>query len=300
MLKKDDFEDPGRLPSDEQLLIIRAALLPGPEGQQARSAWLENAKIERLGKASRRLLPLLYDRFKTDGVNHSLLPMLKGVKRHTWYRNQLLFRCASEAIGTLAERGIESMVIKGAAIATTYYHDASLRPMEDADLLVRYEDAPAAVALLRKKGWAPLDQRACIPAFFHKIYKYEHAMHLRHPSGQDLDLHWNLLPLCFGSEENEDFWAASRPALFNTRTVRTLDPADQLLHICVHGAAWDPLSPIRWIADAVVVIRATPNLNWERLLRQAKQRELTLTSVITLKPAIRYQFKTGQRDWPKT
>ena len=24
------------------------------------------------------------------------------------------------------------------------------------------------------------------------------------------------------------------------------------------------------------------------------------TSVITLKPAIRYQFKTGQRDWPET
>ena len=23
-------------------------------------------------------------------------------------------------------------------------------------------------------------------------------------------------------------------------------------------------------------------------------------SIITLKPAIRYQFKTGQRDWPKT
>jgi Bacterial TniB protein len=25
-----------------------------------------------------------------------------------------------------------------------------------------------------------------------------------------------------------------------------------------------------------------------------------VASVITLKPAIRYQFKTGQRDWPKT
>ena len=24
------------------------------------------------------------------------------------------------------------------------------------------------------------------------------------------------------------------------------------------------------------------------------------SSVITLKPAIRYHFKTGQRDWPKT
>jgi len=25
-----------------------------------------------------------------------------------------------------------------------------------------------------------------------------------------------------------------------------------------------------------------------------------VSSVITLKPAIRYHFKTGQRDWPKT
>jgi hypothetical protein len=25
-----------------------------------------------------------------------------------------------------------------------------------------------------------------------------------------------------------------------------------------------------------------------------------IASVITLKPAIRYQFKTGQRDWPQT
>jgi hypothetical protein len=28
--------------------------------------------------------------------------------------------------------------------------------------------------------------------------------------------------------------------------------------------------------------------------------EETGASIITLKPAIRYQFKTGQRDWPKT
>jgi DNA-3-methyladenine glycosylase II len=31
-----------------------------------------------------------------------------------------------------------------------------------------------------------------------------------------------------------------------------------------------------------------------------QQLSLTAASVITLKPAIRYQFKTGQRDWPKT
>jgi hypothetical protein len=33
------------------------------------------------------------------------------------------------------------------------------------------------------------------------------------------------------------------------------------------------------------------------IIRQLVER---LSSVITLKPAIRYQFKTGQRDWPET
>ena len=37
-----------------------------------------------------------------------------------------------------------------------------------------------------------------------------------------------------------------------------------------------PLSPIRWIADAVIVIGATPDLNWERVVRQAQKRKLTL------------------------
>ena len=32
----------------------------------------------------------------------------------------------------------------------------------------------------------------------------------------------------------------------------------------------------------------------------ALQNDAIKPSVITLKPAIRYQFKTGQRDWPKT
>ena len=238
MLKDVEFVDPGRLPSDEQLLLIRASLLPGREGKQAGCTWLENARIERLGRASMRMLPLLYNRFQTDHVQHPLLAMMKGVKRYTWSRNQMLFHCASEAIRIFAKAGIDAMVIKGAATAIWYYHDASLRPMEDADLLVRYQDAPVAVELLCNDGWQPVDEPVDVLRFFPKLHRFGHSIHLRHPSGNTLDLHWNLLSFCFGSEENEDFWAASKPALFDFRPVRMLDPADQLLHIFVHGAAW--------------------------------------------------------------
>jgi hypothetical protein len=47
----------------------------------------------------------------------------------------------------------------------------------------------------------------------------------------------------------------------------------------------------RCVADAL--------FDWSTNVAPVKLEQLG-PSVITLKPAIRYQFKTGQRDWPKT
>jgi Uncharacterised nucleotidyltransferase len=108
-----------------------------------------------------------------------------------------------------------------------------------------------------------------------QIIEYDHAMHFVHPAGQDLDLPWNLTPFCLGPDADEDFWEASRETTFDGQVVRVLDPADQLLHICLHGAAWERLTPIRWIPDALVVLRKAPQLDWDRLLLQARKRKLT-------------------------
>jgi len=113
-------------------------------------------------------------------------------------------------------------------------------------------------------------------AFSEQTRRYDHAMHFVHPSGQDLDLHWNLTPFCLGPDADSDFWEASKETTFDGRAVRVLDPADQLLHICVHGAAWESVAPIRWIPDAIAVLRKTPQLDWERLLLQARKRRLTV------------------------
>ena len=37
-----------------------------------------------------------------------------------------------------------------------------------------------------------------------------------------------------------------------------------------------------------------------RIVMELTGRGVVVASVITLNPAIHYQFKTGQRDWPKT
>jgi hypothetical protein len=53
-------------------------------------------------------------------------------------------------------------------------------------------------------------------------------------------------------------------------TVSTLAPEDLLLALCAHGAkeCWGKL---KWICDVAELIRAYPNLDWDRVLTQAKQ-----------------------------
>src|SRR5262249_7855886 len=57
----------------------------------------------------------------------------------------------------------------------------------------------------------------------------------------------------------------------------TLCPADHLLHLCAHGALWHRPPVLRWVADAVTVIRAEPALDWDRLVAGARRRELSRT-----------------------
>ena len=52
-------------------------------------------------------------------------------------------------------------------------------------------------------------------------------------------------------------------------------------------------------ANAGVFVRALA-VAVERLKIEGELAQVLGASVITLKPAIRYQFKTGQRDWPET
>jgi len=257
--------------------MLRAALLPGSAGLEAGRTWLATADIQRLGKASRGLLPMLYERFRNEGLDGPIMPVLKGVKRHAWYNNRLLFHHGAQAIDRLREAGIEVMVLKGAAMVTAYHHDASLRPMEDLDILVHHQDARSAVSVLQAQGWAMRRGAHRSAHYFEDgLYTVAKGCDFVHRTGVHLDLHWNLIGQCMGAQADEDFWAAAVDRTFEGRRVKVLDPADQLLHILVHGAAWSTLSPIRWIPDAMMVLDRRPDLAWDRLVRQACMRDLSL------------------------
>jgi hypothetical protein len=266
--------DPGRMPTEEQDLMLRAALLEGPEGREAALTWLPTANIDRIGKAARRLLPLLHERLRAEGIDHPIMSILKGVRRHTWYNNRMLFHLTGDVVRSFKRAGIKVAIIKGVALTTAYYRDYTMRPMDDADLLVPVKDAVSAIQILKNEGWRC--EFSAGPNFaWDRILNYTHALHFFHPSGRDLDLHWHLLAECLGPDADLEFWNGARQTTFEEQEVRVLNDADNLLHTLAHGFAWCALSPIRWIPDAITILRKSPDLDWERFIEQARERQLT-------------------------
>jgi hypothetical protein len=263
----------GCMPSREQELLLRAALLKGDAALQAWRDWRARADPDRLDLGSFRLLPLLYRNLRGHGPQDPLIEKFKGIYRLTWYKNHLLFHRMAPLLRLFQNEGIETMLLKGAALILFYYKDYGARPMDDFDILVHPEQVPAAINLLKGLGWK-------IP-FGGQKRLYENNMTnviaFQHPSNGKLDLHWHVLWECCGGEADQDFWNGAVSINFGDIPTSVLNPADQLLHVCVHGARWNPLPPLRWIADAMFVIGCEDAaINWDRVVDQAIARRLTL------------------------
>ena len=78
------------------------------------------------------------------------------------------------------------------------------------------------------------------------------------------------------------FWDDSVPLSLNTMATRALNPTDQLLHVCVHGFTVTEVVPIRWIADALTILR-TSQIDWRRLTKLARHLSVSIPLATTLR-----------------
>jgi hypothetical protein len=264
-------------PTPEQELLLRAALLQGEAAAAAWEEWRARVDINRVDAGSYRLLPLLYANLRSLGAaREPLLEKLKGIYRHTWYKNNLLLHRTAGLLRHFRETGLDVLVLKGAALLALYYEDLGLRPMADIDILVREERAGLTASLLQGQGWRSKRN-------FETQRRSRHSVLFLDDSGQQLDLHWYLLRECRYPDADREFWDNAVPVRIAGVESRTLGPADQLLHTCVHGYQWSDIPPIRWVADALTIIQGGEgNLDWRYLVEQVRTRGLVLPMRETL------------------
>ena len=256
-------------PSAEQSLALRAALLDVGPAWTAFEEWLRCVDLDaEIDPDTFRILPLVYWNLRERGVGHPLMARLKGIYRFSWCQNTRLFDLTRPVVAALNEAGIETMLIKGVPLAFQHYRNPALRPMSDLDIVVRPDKAAFAVDVLQRLGF-----HATVPVI-PDLFEFRHAVQMV-DGVSEVDLHWQPLLDLVGTDGYRIFRDTARP--FDFGGVQTLvpDPTHELILTVLHGLRWNLTVPIRWMADAVTLLRNAGNeIDWPVLVRFARDQRL--------------------------
>lgn len=282
----------GCWPTQDQELLLRAALLEGELALEAWNEWKRTVNIEVMDYGSHRMIPQLYRNLQRHGVKDPLMERLKGVYRYYLYKNEILMHRIGPLLAAFEDAGIKTMVLKGAALIPLYYKESGLRPMLDVDVLVHTRQAGQAMELLARLGWKSIyyeRPQVCIPILHSTAFEDDGKRHA--------DLHWHLLWECFNANDDDDYWENAIPIQIGGVETLALNPTDQLLHTCWHGVRWNEVPPIRWIADAMAILDSSAaEIEWPRLLKKAQKHRI----VMLVKDALEYLKKTFDAPIPDT
>jgi len=268
----------GCWPTRDQELMLRAALLPREPALESWNEWKRSVNIDVIDYGSHRMVPLLYRNLQRHGVKDPLMERLKGVYRYYLYKNEILMHRVGTLLAAFEAAGITTLVLKGAALIQLYYRESGLRPMLDADVLVQAHQAEQAMEVLTRLQWKPL--RYLRPQMRIPIV---HSTPFEDSGGRQVDLHWHLFWECFNASHDQDYWENAIPIEIGGVETLALNPTDQLLHTCWHGARWNEVPPIRWVADATAILAASAaEIDWPSLLKKAQRHRITLPVKDTL------------------
>lgn len=261
-----------RTPTVEQELLLRAALHEGPDAIAAWEAWRQRMTLDDSDYPSHRLLPLVYRNLAALGYEDPDLGRMRGYLRRTLYANHVLFAAAAGEIAALNAVGIDTLVLKGAPLALLHYDSVGLRPMADVDVLVPNDRALDAIAHLRGRGWSPVETERPEERLL-----LRHSVGFRNADGGSIDLHWHAV---LQPARDDELWASAVTFELAGVSTRTPCATDSLLLVIVHALMhWGALGGIRWVPDAVTLLRSPREaIDWDRLVAEARRRRVTVAA----------------------
>jgi hypothetical protein len=195
--------------------------------------------------------------------------LLKGVYRQALADNAVTIAGAFEAIQPLVDNGIPVLFFKGAAMIAIADGRLGLRRIVDVDVLVPEADAERAVAILMAAG------HEAKPGQPEQVFGVYQALACRAQNGAELDLHWWAFKV---AGDDSVMFKTAREATLLGRAVLIPSTTESL--VSAVGTAFSgrpPGSPLRWIADAMLLFELEgSSIDWEVLLERARRPGLTL------------------------
>lgn len=216
--------------------------------------------------------PLIYYNLKK--VNKSNIPeeifnILRNSYHATLVKNIYFWREFCIIQDALNQIGIKVIPLKGIILAETLYHNLSLRPMGDIDILVREDDLSIAEKKLQLLGYQKCLEN--LPETYWR--KYRHHFPLYNPyKNVSLEVHWAPAPPHPNKLNLKEMWERSYIQIINQRKILTLSTEDTLLslvlHICRKITSLQYLK-FKNLCDINELIIQSQNLNWDYILNKA-------------------------------
>jgi len=213
-------------------------------------------------------------------------------------RNMYLHSELERILSVFDEKGIEVILLKGAALSKTVYRDIGLRQMSDIDLLVRQDKLDRVKEIMsglnyivkggdRSEAWYK-ENHFHLPPFIHK------------DKSVIVEIHWEVAQDTLGIDVNK-WWERAKKTKLGEASALIPSPEDMILHLCVslyhsnyHQAA------LRGFCDIIFTIRFhAEQMNWARFREAVSQSEIA-RPVYSLLHLVRKYFDDGQfLSWVK-
>lgn len=213
----------------------------------------------------RRVRPL------TDEIESTARERIGRLAAASELRTGVLRKRLVESLETLDDAGVETVVLKGGALANTLYPDPGERAMGDIDLLVAPDRAEEARRALTAAGWRR-DEEGYPEAAYRRHY---HLPPLRDEggSGAALEIHTGLLlpdhPFALDVEAVRRRAVTAR---VDGRPMRVPDPVDHLLYVCLHFAWVHMLRSGGWrTARDVAVLSGAEGFSWKAFADRVRE-----------------------------
>jgi hypothetical protein len=215
---------------------------------------------------SHGVLPLLYQSLKTtcpEAIPQSVITQLQNRYYANTYRNLLLSQELLNLLHLFKASEISVIPFKGVVLATSIYHNLTLRQFGDLDILVKPQDVVKVRELLITQGYQ-LDVD----------YGWQHTF-IHQQKQIAVDLHWELTPLMYFPFQLPDFetlWQRSKSLTLRGQSVVDLCTDDLLIILAVQVArgGYDNKESLAQICDLAELIRIQQTLDWEKLLQQVR------------------------------
>jgi hypothetical protein len=251
------------------------------------------------------LAPLVYHHLTQAQIEIPLSTRreLMGLALRHRSASQVRLAAVAEVLKAFHQKGIEPMLLKGAALAALVYPEPGLRPMRDVDLLVKPAEIDGARQCLEALGYqvSPV-QEQLLPAHHHHLPAYT-----REKDGFwiSVELHRRLFPATrhYPSIGFDQLYPRAQHFGLNGEPALAPGWEELLWHIYRHAAGPPLLTiPLRYIAIADMVSLVEKNadqIDWRRLQAlypQVRRVLPLLDELVCWDDSVRSRFEPGAGD----